>query len=212
MFLKAKSAIKVMKEERIIEETPKFFEVEKEIESRDMVEGVYVPYYWKSGIFAEEKDYLSGYIPSIKEFSEYVETKNSLIYGNTSKKSVIPDYKTALSLLNESNIFLANGIKNQHSYFNWKEGECSVVENSKIGGKIFICDNWVNWLKGVSDDPLFVLTDCRIDNQQGRCLFIDYTREYFGEKKITENRCLTSNAPEFCDWEKYIKLIKYKEK
>lgn len=208
-YLKAKSSIRGIQEERIMEEDIKFALVEEE-EKNYPVEGVYIPYHWKSGIMGEGKDYLKGYIPSIKDFVDYVQVRDSVIYGSSVTTPTIANSQLAISLLEDSEVVLADGIKNAHTYFNWDKEKCSIVGNTHLNEKIFVCDNWVNWMKSNNPKPLFVLTDCNIENQHGKCLFLDYTNIYFNMKKMTENRCLSSNRSKLCDLDEYIKLIKYK--
>lgn len=209
-YLKAKSSIRGIQEERIIEEDIKFSIVESEKPEEKHPEGVYVPYYWKSGIGTEEKDYLKGYVPSIKDFAEYINTKDVVVYGTTSTTPLLQGYKEALASLDTSKIVFAEGIKNAHTYFNWDKDNCVIVEDTRLNEKLFVCNNWVNWLKNSDSTPLFVLTDCNIENQHGKCLFLDYTNIYFNMKKMTESRCLSSNRSKLCDLDEYIKLIKYK--
>ncbi len=209
-IINAKNSVRRLQEEQIIEGSPKYSVVEKEDDKKGTIEGVYVPYYWKSGIIGENSDYLKGYVPSIKDFMEYIKTKDAVLYGTTLSGEEVFDYRSIVSDLDASNMVFADGIQNAHSYFDWDEENCVVVEKGYLEERVFVCNNWVNWSKYSKKDPLFVLTDCNIGGMSGKCLFSDYVKVYFNEKKITESRCLLLEELDFCDWNKYIKLIKYK--
>lgn len=208
-FIKARSSARKLQEEQILEDDTKYSIVEKK-EKEQTIEGVYVPYYWKTGVPAENSDYLKGYIPNIKDFVEYIKVKDSVLYGSSPSVDEVFDYRSVSYLLEPSNVVFADGIQNAHSYFNWDKENCVIIEEGYLKERIFVCDNWVNWLKHSKKAPLFVLTDCYIEGMSGKCLFSDYTKVFFNKKKVTENRCLSLGQLDFCDWNKYIKLIKYK--
>lgn len=210
VFQLAKKRIMSIQSEEIVEDEMGIALADKEEKREGTIDGIYVPYYWKSGIPGENDDYLNGYIPSIKVFSDYISTKNSLIYGNISNSKNFKDINLLANILNDSKIVYAYGIRNENSFFAWDEENCVIKDSSNLGYKVFLCDNWVNWMKGENESPLFVLIDCKVENQIGKCVFLDYVDVYFREKTITEYRCISTNTPKMCDWEQYIKQIEYK--
>lgn len=210
VFLEVRSMVKGLQTEEILEDDVIAAIVETEKNEEKNIEGVNVPFYWKGGIPAENDDYLKGYVPSIKGFNEYISVKGSIIYGSSLKAINFPNYESVLPLLENTNTIYVEGMRSEHEYFAWDEERCATLDNSDLGYKIFICDNWVNWMGVENETPMFVLTDCNINNQEGKCVFLDYANIYFQEKKMTESRCLSLEAPDFCELEEYLKLIKFK--
>jgi hypothetical protein len=210
IFVGAKSFFSKYKEEIVEEDMSNIAIQKKKIEKKKKVEGIMVPRYWKNGVQAEENDYLKGYVPSIREFQKYISIKDNILYGSVEGVEMFPDRKHLLSVLTKANTIFVEGMANENSYFDWSDENCSVFENGFEGEKIFVCDNWVNWMKRKIDEPFFVLTDCRIGNEIGKCVFLDYTNVYFLEKKIEETRCMSKEYAEVCKVENYREKIRYK--
>ncbi len=197
-------------EERIVEEDLSNIAINtegKEIKKHKK-EGVSIPSYWKNGIEGEENDYLNGYIPSIKIFQQYISVKDNILFGDIKRVKLFDDYKESVNRLSDSNTILVDGITNENSYFSWSSDNCSVFEKFFNGEDVFVCDNWVNWMKREIEEPMFVLTECQIENKKGKCLFLDYSNVYFLEKSATDTRCMSKEYSDVCKVESYRELIK----
>lgn len=211
VFIGAKSFFSKYKEEIVEEDLSNIgVEKKKEVVRKKNNDGVMVPSYWKRGVVGEENDHLKGYVPSIKVFQEYISTKDSLLYGDIKGIETFADYKEVLSLLQGSPTVLVEGIANENRYFDWSDENCSVFEMAFNGEDVFLCNNWVNWMKREVENPVFVLTECKVGNNTGKCVFLDYSSVYLREKTATDTRCISKEYAEVCEFERYSELIKYK--
>lgn len=193
----------ITEDELLIEETPNE-------ENPDI--GVYevaIPYYWKSGINIEEEDPLNGYVPNIKSFRNYYETKNSILFG-ISKIETEEILKESIILTDDNYIF-SNGIRNASEYFKWDNDSCTEFYYTDVASEVFICDNWVNWLGKSIEEKTYVLTRCNINSKSGYCVFEDYLKEYYNLKTTGENRCFDSDDTEYiCEYSDYKNLVEFK--
>ena len=209
VFIGAKSFFSKYKEE-IVEEDLSNIAIntkEEKIKNQEK-EGVMIPSYWKNGVEGEENDYLKGYVPSIRTFQEYISTKDNMLFGKVVQVDIFTNYKEIINNLSDSNTILVDGISNENSYFDWSDETCSIFEKTFNGENIFVCDNWVNWMKREIETPMFVFTKCKIDGKTGKCLFLDYSNVYFLEKNIMDTRCLSKEYSDVCKLENYRELIK----
>lgn len=185
--------------------------IEKAVEeSRDKIgiEGVNVPYYWKAGVDTEDRDYLMGYIPSIKEYQEYANLRQSMLIGvsNQEKEEISP----SSVIISKDNYIFSNGIPNSSDYFSWDGDSCSISYSDILNSDIFLCYNWINWLGLPLEEKTFVLTKCSIGSTEGYCIFEDYIKTYYDSKKLGENRCIGDLKDNYlCDYDDYIKLIEF---
>jgi hypothetical protein len=178
-------------------------------EEEEEKEGVYVPYYWKSGNGSGEGEYLKGYIPGMKGFKEYDTTRSSILMGS-GRDSVNYTMRKLLDLARENTLFYSNGIYNESSFFEWSEDSCTKGYSELTTDFIFICDNWVNWLGVPVDEKVFVLVRCNIQGEEGYCMYEDYTKSYYDSKKQGETRCFGENFEEYlCTYAEYIELIRF---
>lgn len=211
IFVGAKSFFSKYKEEIVEEDLSNIgIERKKEVVKKERKDGVMVPSYWKKGVSGEEDDHLKGYIPSIKFFQEYISTKDSILYGNIKDIETFSDYKDVVSLLKDSKTILVEAMVNENKYFDWSDENCAVFEQAFNGENVFVCNNWVNWMKREVEGPVFVLTECKIGKNQGKCVFLDYSSVYLKEKTATDTRCISKEYSELCGFEKYSELIKYR--
>jgi len=209
VFIGAKSIFGKYKEEVVAEDLSNIaIDTSTEEVKGEKKEGVMIPSYWKSGVNVEENDYLKGYIPSIKTFQEYISTKDSILFGGVKQVELFTDYRESVNELSGSNTILVDSIGNESSYFSWSDDNCFVFEKSFNGEDIFVCDNWVNWMKREIEKPMFVLTECKIRGTTGKCLFLDYSNVYFLEKSSTDTRCMSKEYSDVCSVESYRELIK----
>jgi hypothetical protein len=192
----------IKEDEIVIEETPK-----EEITDSGEYE-VGIPYYWKSGINVEEEDPLKGYIPNIKSFRNYYETKNSILLG-ISERETKQILKESI-ILEEGNYIFSNGIRNTSEYFKWDSESCTEFFYIDVASDVFICDNWVNWLGEPLKEKTYVLTRCNINDKSGYCIFEDYLKEYYNLKTTGETRCFDSDDTEYiCEYSEYKNLVEF---
>jgi len=209
LFIGAKSFFSKYQEDIVDEDLSNIaINTEKQEVKEQKKEGVMIPSYWKNGVQGEENDYLKGYIPSIKTFQKYISTKDNILLGNVKQINQFVDYREVIDKLSDSNTILVDGITNENSYFDWSNENCSVFEKSFNGENIFVCDNWVNWMKREIETPMFVLTECKVENKKGKCLFLDYSNVYFLEKNVEDTRCFSKEYSDVCKIESYRDLIK----
>lgn len=169
----------------------------KEIKSTT-VEGINVPYYWKSGINTTEKDYLKGYVPTLSDFQNFYATTLSVLY---SKKITVTSEKGENVLPNASSFTLVKGIAYDGDFLKWDSSDC-VKQNG-----YFVCPNWINWTGIPIADKYYVITECKINGESGKCVFEDYAKEYYTLQRATENRCYGSDSNYFCNVNDYLKVL-----
>jgi hypothetical protein len=189
-------------EDLLIEEVP------KEEEKENQVYAVGIPYYWKSGINTEIEDPLEGYVPSIKTFREYYETKNSILLGvsEADREDILKEN----IILEKGTYIFSDGIKNVSSYFKWDTENCIEMYSTEVESNTFICDNWVNWLGKPLEEKTYVLTRCNINNKEGYCVFEDYLKEYYNLKTTAETRCYGQQNTEYiCNYSEYTEIVEY---
>lgn len=206
--MRARSYIRGLPEEKIIEDDVAVFLVEEEKINLDTTGEVNIPFYWKAGLPEESRDYLDGYIPSVNEFVNYITTKDSILYSKTQKGKTFENYKDVYHLLNNKNILFSKGITNTHPYFEWKESECATMRSEELNETLFLCEKWVNWMGRYVNEPYFVLTKCNIKGVTGQCVFLDFVSVFFNEKQQVENRCIAFESSKYCSLEEYLDLIK----
>ena len=197
-------------EEVVIEENLNIAKAQFDVPNKNTEENeVYVPYYWKNGINTKLKDYLLGYIPSINSFYEYYVSRNESLLGVTPQKYSY-DIEEVIGVLDNEKVIFSNGILNENQYFQWEESLCDSFWLDSIEKKIFTCFNWLNWSGIELSKKNFVLTDCKIKDSEGYCLFEEYSEIYYDSSKLGERRCFQNKNEEyFCDYDKYIKQIEY---
>jgi len=176
-------------------------------DSKNVIGGkVYVPKYWKYGLNIDNYDYLEGYVPNIRNFKEYWNIHTNIQYGYNPT-----DQKYSLSEIfntfeNNDISHTTTGILNESSNFSWNDSNCSNFYSTKINTQLFICDNWVNWTGNLITDKYFVLVKCSIDSKNGYCLFEDYIKAYYNNKRYGESRCFGDNDF-YCSFEDYLNNI-----
>jgi hypothetical protein len=175
------------------------------------VNGVYqvsIPYYWKTGVNIESDDVLEGYIPNIKDFREYFNTKRSILFGSSDRDT--EGFVKEGIVLSRGNYIYSNGIENASTYFEWDEDHCSTIFFTEVESNIFICENWVNWLGNKLSEKTFVLTRCNINSIDGYCVFEDYLKTYYDLRTTAETRCFDQDESQYlCEYEDYINLIEF---
>lgn len=170
----------------------------KEVQSTSVIGSIYVPYYWKSGINTTEKDYLKGYVPTLSDFQKYYSTTQSVLYN----KKVTATSQEVSKVLNDVSSYVSvKGIVYSGDFFKWNDVTCSKV------GEYFSCPNWINWSGIPSEDKYYVVVECKIDNESGKCIFEDYTKEYYKLQRSTETRCYGSDNSYYCNINDYLKVL-----
>ncbi|HRX43891.1 MAG TPA: hypothetical protein P5059_01415 [Candidatus Dojkabacteria bacterium] len=174
--------------------------------TKTQVKGVLVPKYWKYSINYENPDYLEGYIPNIRDFKEYWNLHNNLLYGiNPYDYSYTLD-EISQSIENGAQYHKAEGIENETEYFKWDSSQCKEIFSTRLNSYIFICDNWINWLSIELKDKGFVLVKCNLNQKDGYCIYTDYINTYYTSKNYGESRCFGENNL-YCNYDKYLKII-----
>lgn len=180
--------------------------VTEEVNSK-LIEGkIYVPEYWKYGRNIDTNDYLEGYLPNIRSFKEYFELDNNIKYG-------LNPYTNTYSLedifnqLNKDSIFYnVRGIENESTFFAWDNSKCKSLYSERVNSNIFVCDNWVNWIKLDIEDKEFAFVNCTLGGKVGYCIFEDYVKTYYEINRYGESRCF-GESELLCDYEKYLNKI-----
>jgi hypothetical protein len=195
-------------EQKVLEEELSIEQAVQESEENIGIEGVTVPYYWKTGVDSEDGDYLMGYIPSIKKYQEYANLRQSMLTGVSNREK--EEVSLSSITIGNDNYTLSNGISNSSNYFTWDRDSCSISYSDTLNSDIFLCYNWINWLGLSLEEKTFVLTKCSIDSTEGYCVFEDYIKNYHDSKKLGENRCIGDQRDNYlCDYDDYIKLIEF---
>ncbi len=207
VFLSIKNSMRGPQEENIIEGDMNIAVAEKEKEKDDTAEGIYVPYYWKVGIPADGNDFLKGYLPSLSQFDSETKTRNAILYpGAKESKQLARD--DISSILSSENTIYVKGIVNMNENFAWKEDSCSSVYSEEFGKTLFFCDFWLNWNSFNPENNHFSLTECRINNIDGYCVFLDYLQEFYNWKKSLDTRCIGDNNSDLkCEFASYKEAI-----
>ncbi len=170
------------------------------------IKGVSVPKYWKYSLNNETTDYLEGYIPNIRDFKNYWNLHNNLLYGiNPYDYSYTID-EASQYLEKDAQYHKAEGIENETEFFKWDSSQCKEIFSTRLDSYIFLCDNWINWLNIELKDKEFVLVKCNINKKEGYCVYTDYIKTYYTSKNYGESRCFGENNL-YCDYDKYIKII-----
>ena len=167
-------------------------------------EYVSIPYYWETGIRKSEKDYLKGYVPTIKEYMEYISRKETLTLGVRSK-SVSFSNQDVVDMVNQQNHIHSKGIENESSFFKWDSDKCEVFDTILESRPIFVCESWIKW--GVTPVDSFVLTECLLNGRKGFCIFSDYLQSYYENKSSLDTRCASREDTDLCDLEEYLSLV-----
>lgn len=167
-------------------------------------EYVAIPSYWETGIREDEKDYLKGYVPTIREYMEYISNKEVLTLGVKSK-SITFTNQDLVNMVNEQNHIHSKGIENESRFFKWDPEKCEVFKTSFESSPIFVCESWINW--GVTPVDSFVLTECFLNGKKGFCVFSNYLKSYYENKSSLDTRCASREDTELCNFEEYLSLV-----
>ncbi len=208
-FIGAKNFFGEYKENILPEDLTGIAKKEQEKEEKDVVVEdniVKIPYYWKNGVFKEEEDYLSGYIPSIKTFFSEFTTREKILYGTTNSSGKL-DLNTIGNLITKTNSVVTKGIYNQSKYFSWDRDSCVIMYNEGLQNNVFVCDSWINWTTFNIENNHFSLTECKLEGETGFCVFLDYLKEYHKWKKTFDTRCMSDENGKYCIFEEYKKLV-----
>lgn len=180
--------------------------VEKSEVSRLQSGKVYVPKHWKYGVNTQSEDYLKGYLPNIRNFKEYWNVHMNILYGSNPFNSNYPIEEILSHFEITSSYYISEGIENDSTFFAWDYNNCKAIYSNLTNSNVFTCFNWVNWIDINIEDKGFVLVECSLDNKKGYCLFEDYTKVYFENKRYGESRCF-GETDFLCDYEKYLNNI-----
>lgn len=165
----------------------------------NIADGIMVPYYWKNGLSVNTSDYLLGYVPSISSFQDYFSKYNTVLF---SKKVSVVQSNLEEVMGKKDSLKLVKGSFYQGDYFSWKPEACLQRDG------YFICPNWVGWSGIPVNEKYYVVTECKVNNLDGKCIFEDYAYEYYQLQRKEETRCYNTESSSYlCNVNDYLKVL-----